>query len=212
MDNDTMRRGKPTLHVVAGEGMAILAGDGLLTQAFHVLATSQGNPARVLRAIRVIAEAAGPIGMVGGQAIDLASVAADPREHVAPVLDAEGLAAMHAKKTGALIRASAVSGAVLAGGVDRQVAAIEAAAGEFGLAFQIVDDILDVEGSATQLGKSPGKDAAAGKPTYPAFFGLDQSRSMAQACIDRAAATLADAGMGDSWLLGIGRWIVERRN
>jgi geranylgeranyl diphosphate synthase type II len=212
MDDDTMRRGKPTLHVVAGEGMAILAGDGLLTEAFHVLSNAPGDPARVLRAIRVIAEAAGPTGMVGGQAIDLASVTPDPRGHVAPMLDAEGLAAMHAKKTGAMIRASAVSGAVLGGGVDTQIAAIEAAATEFGLAFQIVDDILDVEGDAAQLGKSPGKDAAAGKPTYPAFFGLAKSRSMAEACIGRAADTLAGAGMGDSWLLGIGRWIVERRN
>jgi len=212
MDNDTMRRGKPTLHVVAGEGMAILAGDGLLTQAFHVLASSSADSGLVLRAIRVIAEAAGPTGMVGGQAIDLASVTPDPRGHAAPILDAAGLAAMHAKKTGALIRASAVSGAVLGGGVERQIAAIDAAAAEFGLAFQIVDDILDVEGDAAQLGKSTGKDAAAGKPTYPAFFGIAKSRSMANDCIARAADALAGAGMADSWLLGIGRWIVERRN
>jgi len=212
MDNDTMRRGKPTLHVVAGEGMAILAGDGLLTQAFHVLASSSADSGLVLRAIRVIAEAAGPTGMVGGQAIDLASVTPDPRGQAAPILDAAGLAAMHAKKTGALIRASAVSGAVLGGGVERQIAAIDAAAAEFGLAFQIVDDILDVEGDAAQLGKSTGKDAAAGKPTYPAFFGIAKSRSMANDCIARAADALAGAGIANSWLLGIGRWIVERKN
>jgi geranylgeranyl diphosphate synthase type II len=212
MDNDTVRRGRPTLHVVAGEAMAILAGDGLLTEAFYVLAGIKGDSARVLRAVRLIAEAAGPVGMVGGQAIDLASITPDPRGGSAPTLDAEGLAAMHAKKTGALIRASAVSGAVLGGGNETQIAAIEAAASEFGLAFQIVDDILDVEGDAAQLGKSIGKDAAAGKPTYPAFFGLARSRAMADACVERAADTLTTAGMADSWLLGIGRWIVERQN
>ena len=212
MDDDSMRRGRPTLHVVAGEGMAILAGDGLLTEAFHVLSRMQGDSARVLRAIQVIAAAAGPIGMVGGQAIDLACVTPDPQGRTAPPLDSDGLALMHAKKTGALIRASAVAGAVLGGGSGAQVTAIDAAAAEFGLAFQIVDDILDVEGDAAKLGKSTGKDAAAGKPTYPAFFGLAQSRAMADACIERAAATLAGAGMANSWLLGIGRWIVERRN
>ena len=212
MDDDSMRRGRPTLHVVAGEGMAILGGDGLLTEAFHVLARIEGDPVRALRAIQVIAEAAGPVGMVGGQAIDLASVTPDPRGHLAPRLDPEGVAIMHAKKTGALIRAAAVSGAVLAGGTEPQIGAIDGAAAEFGLAFQIVDDILDVEGDAAQLGKSPGKDAAAGKPTYPALYGLEESKRMAAACIERAEATLAAARLSDSWLLGIGRWIVERKN
>jgi geranylgeranyl diphosphate synthase type II len=212
MDDDSMRRGRPTLHVVAGEGMAILAGDGLLTEAFHVLSTLAGDPERVLRAIRVIATAAGPVGMVGGQAIDLACVTPDPQGRVAPSLDAEGLATMHAKKTGALIRGSAAAGAILGGGTDAQIDAIDAAAAEFGLAFQIVDDILDVEGDPAALGKTPGKDAAAGKPTYPALYGLDRSRQMASDCIARATVTLDAAGMSDSWLLGIGRWIVEREN
>jgi geranylgeranyl diphosphate synthase, type II len=212
MDDDSMRRGRPTLHVVAGEGMAILAGDGLLTEAFHVLAGVNSDPRRVLRAVQLIAVAAGPVGMVGGQVIDLASAAPKVRERAAPPLDADGLAAMHAKKTGALIRAAAAVGAVLGGGDERQIAAIDAAGAEFGLAFQIVDDILDVEGDAAELGKSPGKDAAAGKPTYPAFYGVEQSRAMANACIARAGRRLAEAGLGDSWLLGIGRWIVERRN
>ena len=204
MDDDSMRRGRPTLHVVAGEGMAILAGDGLLTEAFHVLSQMPGEPARVLRAVRMIAAAAGPVGMVGGQAIDLASLGRS--------LDAAGLTEMHAKKTGALIRASAAAGAVLGGGTDAQIDAIERAAAEFGLAFQIVDDILDVEGDTAQLGKNTGKDAAAGKPTYPALYGLDQSRVMADACITRATDVLTAAGLDRSWLLGIGRWIVERRN
>jgi geranylgeranyl diphosphate synthase type II len=211
MDDDSMRRGRPTLHVVAGEGMAILAGDGLLTEAFHALASVEGDPVRVLRAVRLIAHAAGPVGMVGGQALDLASVKPGPDGHVAP-LDATALAQMHAKKTGALIRASAAAGAVLGGGSETQIAAIDAAGAEFGLAFQIVDDILDVEGESAQLGKTPGKDAAAGKTTYPALYGLARSRQMADACITRAADTLTAAGLAGSMLLGIGRWIVERRN
>jgi len=217
MDNDTLRRGRPTLHVVAGEGMAILAGDGLLTEAFALMAREPKSVdpdvlARKVRIIGIIATGAGAGGMVGGQAIDLACVTPDPQGRTTPPLDADGLAVMHAKKTGALIRAAAVSGAVLGGGTDAQVTAIDAAAAEFGLAFQIVDDILDVEGDAAKLGKSTGKDAAAGKPTYPAFFGLATSRAMADACIERAADTLAGAGMANSWLLGIGRWIVERKN
>jgi len=212
MDDDSLRRGLPTLHVVAGEGMAILAGDGLLTEAFHVLSKLPGDPVRVLRAVRLIAEAAGPVGMVGGQAIDLACVTPDPQGRTAPPLDAGGLSTMHAKKTGALIRAAATAGAVLGGGAEPQIAAIDRAAAEFGLAFQIVDDILDVEGDSAQLGKTTGKDAAAGKPTYPALYGLDQSRRMASDCIARARSVLSAANLGDSWLLGIGRWIVERRN
>ena len=211
MDDDSLRRGRPTLHVVAGEGMAILAGDGLLTEAFHALSSLPGDAARVLRAVRSIAYAAGPVGMVGGQAIDLASVKPGPQGRTA-ALDATALATMHAKKTGALIRAAAAVGAVLGGGSEAQIAAIDGAGAEFGLAFQIVDDILDVEGESAQIGKTPGKDAAAGKTTYPALYGVDQSRAMAEACIARAADGLASAGMAGSWLLGIGRWIVERKN
>ncbi len=215
MDNDTMRRGRPTLHVVAGEGMAILAGDGLLTEAFCHLAdmpraSDPAVVARKLEVLRRIAAAAGPIGMVGGQAIDLACVTPDPEGRLAPALDEQGLRAMHRMKTGALIRVAGAAGAIMGGGTPGQVAAIDEAAGEFGLAFQIVDDILDVAGVSTQLGKTAGKDAAAGKPTYPSLYGLDVSRRMATECLDRAEAVLAAAGMADSHLLGIGRWIVER--
>ena len=217
MDDDTMRRGRPTLHVVAGEGMAILAGDGLLTEAFYVLARepSATDPATVkrkLEVMQIVAGAAGPRGMVGGQAIDLASVRPDPSGRLAPPLDAAELRRMHLKKTGALIRVSATAGAIMGGGTDDQVAAIDAAAAEYGLAFQIVDDILDVEGASAQLGKTPGKDAAAGKPTYPALYGLDQSRAMASECLARAESALRSAGLADSRLLGIGRWTVERSN
>jgi geranylgeranyl diphosphate synthase type II len=216
MDDDTMRRGRPTLHVVAGEGMAILAGDALLTEAFHLLAREPASPdgtvaSRKLRVIETIARAAGVVGMVGGQAIDLASVTPD-KAGQRPRLDADALRSMHARKTGALIRASAVSGAIMGGGTAGQIDAIDRAAGEFGLAFQIVDDILDVEGVAATLGKTAGKDAAAGKPTYPALYGPDASRRMAEECLVRAEAALRLAAIADDRLLAIGKWIVNRSN
>lgn len=217
MDNDTMRRGRPTLHVVAGEGMAILAGDGLLTEAFALLARAPDTTdpvivARKLRVVGLIATAAGPVGMVGGQAIDLACGTTDPDGRRAPPLDADGVRAMHSRKTGALIRASAVAGAIMGGAGRGTIDQIEAAAAELGLAFQIVDDILDVEGLSAHLGKTPGKDAAAGKPTYPALYGLDTARHMAAACLDRAESALRAAGLEESRLMDIGRWIVDRSN
>jgi geranylgeranyl diphosphate synthase type II len=216
MDNDTLRRGRPTLHVVAGEGMAILAGDGLLTEAFALLAREPrtSDPlvvARKLRVIEVLASAAGAVGMVGGQAIDLASVAS-ASDGAGARLDGSMLQVMHAKKTGALIRAAAVAGATMGGGRPEEIDAIDRAFADFGLAFQIVDDILDVEGASADLGKTVGKDAAAGKPTYPAIYGLERSRTMAQECLDRAEATLRAAGVADARLLGIGQWMVDRSN
>src|SRR5438105_3561081 len=153
MDNDTLRRGQPTLHVVAGEGMAILAGDGLLTEAFALMAREpQGNEpslvARKLRVIGIIATGAGAAGMVGGQAIDLACVTPGADGALPATLDADDLRAMHARKTGALIRASATAGAVIGGANDMQIDVIDRAAAEFGLAFQIIDDVLDVEGAS----------------------------------------------------------------
>lgn len=216
MDNDTLRRGRPTLHVVAGEGMAILAGDGLLTEAFALMAREPAGDdpallARKVRVIGIVATGAGAAGMVGGQAIDLASVPSGDGSPPAP-LPAEALQGMHARKTGALIRAAATTGAVMGGGRDDQIDAIDRAAAEFGLAFQIIDDVLDVEGASTDLGKTAGKDAAAGKPTYPSLYGLEKSRQMATDCLARAASTLQCADLADSRLLQIGRWIVERSN
>ena len=213
MDNDTMRRGKPTLHVVAGEGMAILAGDGLLTEAFALLAREPLTDApaiiaRKLQVVGVIASAAGGTGMVGGQALDLAM---EPQgTGPGATIDAAALRTMHSKKTGALITAAAVAGAVMAGGDAPAVAVIRRCGERFGLAFQIVDDVLDVEATSADLGKTAGKDAAAGKPTYPALYGLAESKQMARACIDEAAADLRAAGFGDTRLLDIGRWIVDR--
>jgi geranylgeranyl diphosphate synthase, type II len=215
MDNDTLRRGRPTLHVVYGDGIAILAGDGLHAEAFALLAREPVTAdaavvSRKLRTVQIIAEAAGPSGMVGGQAIDLQAAGQAPGHAV--VLDAEGLRGMHARKTGALIRAAAVSGAVMAGASEDVVGATDRYATELGLAFQIVDDILDVEGSAAQLGKTAGKDAAGSKPTYPALFGVAQSRAMAAECIDRAHAALGARGLAGGWLGAIAEWVVSRRN
>ncbi|HEX4566509.1 MAG TPA: farnesyl diphosphate synthase [Vicinamibacterales bacterium] len=210
MDDDTLRRGRPTSHVVFGEGLAILAGDGLLTEAFAVMAREPSVDAdavlvtRKVRAIRIVADAAGACGMVGGQAVDLEAAGSGAR------FDGDGLRAMHARKTGALIRAAAAAGAVLAGATDDQLEAIERFASDLGLAFQIVDDILDVEGASVELGKTAGKDAAAGKPTYPALFGLDRSRQMAAECVQRALETLRAAQL-EGRLPDIARWIVNRR-
>jgi geranylgeranyl pyrophosphate synthase len=211
MDNDSMRRGKPTLHVVYGEGTAILAGDGLLAEAFAVLARDPddaGRPeltARKLETIRRIAEAAGSRGMVGGQAIDLQAVG-----HGAQAFGADALMDMHARKTGALIRAATVAGALMAGAPAASVDAVDRYAAQLGLAFQIVDDVLDVEGEGRNLGKTAGKDAAAGKPTYPALFGLDASKRLAQEAADAAVGALADARLARSRLAEIAQWVVSR--
>ncbi|MBK5295723.1 MAG: polyprenyl synthetase family protein [Vicinamibacteria bacterium] len=219
MDDDTLRRGRPTLHVVYGDGIAILAGDGLLTEAFALLARepragAEGDLAvRKLRVIERIAAAAGALGMVGGQAVDLeAAGTTEIPGRTRPSLDARGLQAMHAMKTGALIRASAVSGAIMAGGSDAQLAAVDRFASEVGLVFQIVDDILDVEGAADQLGKTAGKDAADDKPTYPLLFGLEQSRRLASEGIARAEAALGEAGLAENHLMNIARWVLGRKN
>ncbi|HTM33946.1 MAG TPA: farnesyl diphosphate synthase [Vicinamibacterales bacterium] len=218
MDDDSLRRGRPTSHVVFGEGMAILAGDGLQAEAFAVLSRlpDTSDPvlvSRKLRALLVVAEAAGAIGMVGGQAVDLA---ADPT-HTRPdgsvpaPLGATQLADMHARKTGALIRASVLAGAIIGGAEAETLSALDRYARQIGLAFQIVDDILDVEGASADLGKTAGKDAAAGKPTYVSLYGLDGARARAAACLRDADQALVDAGLADSHLRGIAHWIIERR-
>ncbi len=215
MDNDTLRRGRPTLHVVYGDGIAILAGDGLQAEAFSLLArepvtADAAITQRKLLAVEVIAHAAGAVGMVGGQAIDLQ--AAGQARGQTLVLDADGLQRMHARKTGAIIRASAVAGAVMAGAGEDAVTAIDRFAADIGLAFQIVDDILDVEGSAAELGKTAGKDAAGTKPTYPALFGLEKSRQLAADCLARARETLRLAALDEGWLVPIAEWVVNRRS
>ncbi|MDR1989463.1 MAG: polyprenyl synthetase family protein [Acidobacteriaceae bacterium] len=215
MDDDSLRRGRPTLHVLYGDGLAILAGDALQAEAFALIAREPNSNThelaeRKLRVSGIVAQAAGAIGMVGGQAIDL-QAAGQIRNRQAQ-LDGEALRAMHLKKTGALIRAAAVSGAVMAGADDRAIDAIEQWGTEIGLAFQIVDDILDVEGSSTEMGKTVGKDAAHDKPTYPSLFGLDRAREMADRCAHHAQQMLTDAGLAHGRLTEIADWVLRRRN
>jgi geranylgeranyl diphosphate synthase, type II len=217
MDDDTLRRGRPTSHVVHGEGMAILAGDGLLTEAFALLARepSVGDPAileRRMRTLGEIATAAGALGMVGGQAVDLRAAEAAAREGRDPDFGVDALRRMHAMKTGALIRASAVAGAIMSGGSEAAIAAVSEYAVRLGLAFQIVDDILDIEGATEDLGKTAGKDAAAGKPTYPALVGLERSRELARQAYDEGLAALGRAGMRPGRLHEIAAWVVERKH
>ena len=209
MDDDSLRRGRPTLHIVHGEGMAILAGDGLLTEAFTLMASEPRDPAlaaRKLRAIGVVAAAASAAGMVGGQALDLQAVG------TASTFDAASLQDMHARKTGALIRAAAAAGAIMAGAGDDAIRAVEEYGRHLGLAFQIVDDILDVEGDAKDLGKTAGKDAKAGKPTYPSLYGIDASKRLAAARMDSALAALNDARLQPGRLGDIAGWVVKRTN
>ncbi len=217
MDDDTLRRGRPTVHVVFGDGLAILAGDGLLTEAFGVMASAssrgapgaQMSPAACLRSVEVLAAAAGAAGMVGGQAIDLAAAGRIAGRPVQP-LDARALEDMHARKTGALIRAAAVMGAIASAADAPTFHAVDAFARELGLAFQIVDDVLDVEGSDAELGKTAGKDAAARKPTYPALYGIAESRRLAAECVARAKDALRGVRLG-SRLAEIADWSLERR-
>jgi geranylgeranyl diphosphate synthase type II len=217
MDDDTLRRGRPTLHVVHGEGAAILAGDGLLTEAWALLAREPaGGSAQVLqrrmRTISEIATAAGATGMVGGQAVDLAAAEAAERAGRNPDFGMAGLQQMHAMKTGALIRAAAVAGAIMAGATEAAIAAIAAYAVRLGLAFQIVDDILDVEGVTADLGKTAGKDAAADKPTYPALVGLTRSRALAQQAFDEGLRALERDGIAPGRLHDLAAWVLMRKN
>ncbi len=216
MDDDTLRRGRPTSHVVFGDALAILAGDALLTEAFALLARAPAadSPAlldRKLRVIALVAQAAGACGMVGGQVLDLQAEQQQARP-VSPESAHElvALEDVHARKTGALIRAATGAGAIMAGADADTCRAIDDYARELGLCFQIVDDILDVDGSAAELGKSAGKDAASGKLTYPALYGVERSRQLADACAARARAAL-DAADLSGHLPAIADWTLTRR-
>ena len=187
MDNDELRRGKATNHVLFGEAGAILAGDGLLTWAFDLLSnTEHGNLAadKRLRIIHVIARAAGPLGMVGGQALDIA--------HENSTFPFETLQTIHRSKTGALITASVLAGSIGAGADTKQLDALKRYGDQIGLAFQIVDDLLNATATTEQLGKAAGSDAELGKATYPAYFGVEETRNRAQAAIEEAKTALAE--------------------
>jgi geranylgeranyl diphosphate synthase type II len=184
MDDDDLRRGQPTNHVVFGEGHAILAGDGLLTEAFRVLAEGPGDPARRLEALVLLSEAAGWRGMVGGQALDLEGEKLEG-------YDLGHLQLIHRLKTGALLRAALEIGAVLGGGTPSERASLRAFGEAIGLAFQIQDDILDATASEADLGKRTGKDAGRGKITYPSLLGLDDARRALEEATETALCHLA---------------------
>jgi geranylgeranyl diphosphate synthase type II len=206
MDDDDFRRGAPTSHKVFGEAMAILAGDALLTLAFRLAASNvtPGTDAGCLRdALADIADAAGHAGMVGGQVVDL--------ESEGKVVGAETVDYIHARKTGALIRASLCAGARLCGARAADMRALAVAGAALGLAFQIVDDILDVVSSSAELGKTAGKDAAQKKATYPAIHGIEASRARAQDLIHEAEAALVELGPRAEPIRALGRFILERR-
>ena len=201
MDNDVLRRGKPTCHVAFGEATALLAGDALQAQAFAVLqSVPLPDPGY---ACALLAEAAGAAGMAGGQAIDLANVGKP--------MSLPDLTAMHRLKTGALIRAAILLGAACGTRLDDALAlALDRFARAAGLAFQVVDDVLDVEGSAATLGKTAGKDAAQNKPTYVTLLGLAQARRHAEALHAEAHEALAPFGGRARRLSQIADWIVRR--
>ena len=205
LDNDDLRRGKPTCHVAFGEAIAILAGDALQTRAFEVLAGLACPPAAAVQIIGLVANAVGTVeGMIGGQVLDIES------EHQKPT--PQLVEAIHRAKTGALIRVSVVAGGVYAGATAADVASLDAFGRKAGLAFQIIDDVLDMTIDSAQLGKTAGKDQATEKATWPAVFGIEQSQRDAADLIDEAFAALAAYGGRADGLKSVARYLVERKN
>lgn len=204
LDNDDLRRGRPTCHKVFGEALAILAGDALQTQAYEVMARLKCPAEARVRIVEEIARGTGTVdGMIGGQVVDLEA------EHTKP--DAAMLEYIHGAKTAALITASLVGGGLYAGADDRAVAHLRAFGKSIGLAFQIVDDILDVTQTSEQLGKTAGKDRAAEKATYPSLFGVEQSERKADELVSKALAELDSFGARAETLKELARFLVERK-
>ena len=204
MDDDDLRRGKPTNHKVFGEAIAILAGDALLTEAFVLLSDYKTLlPEKAVQLTRVIAEAASYRGMVGGQVVDMLS-------QNQPA-DLETVQQMHSRKTAALISAAAESGALAGKGSEAQVEAMSRYGRSVGLAFQIADDILDIEGDPELLGKSTGADVARGKVTYPAAVGLERSRQAAQELVNDALTALEGFDAGADPLRALANYIIIRK-
>lgn len=204
MDDDDLRRGIPTNHKVFGDAIALLAGDGLLTDAFYIMSSDQNiNPSKLLRVINLIAEAAGSNGMVGGQVVDIESEGKD--------VDISILEFIHTHKTGALITASVTSGAILADGTEDQIKAIYEYGKNIGLAFQIADDILNIEGDPKLLGKSVGSDKEKKKVTYPSVLGLYRSKQIQKELVKNAITILKDFDSKADPLREIAKYIIERR-
>ena len=207
MDDDDFRRGNPTNHKVYGEATAILAGDALLTEAFILLSREEGtgDPSARLKVIHEIAHASGSRGMVGGQMADMESEGKGE-------IDLAMLSYIHTHKTGALIRASVRAGAILGGATEQGLAALTRYGDAIGLAFQIADDILDVEGTTEELGKDAGSDQARGKATYPALMGLEASKARALELVDMALDALAPFDERAEPLRAIASYIVKRKS
>ncbi len=207
MDNDDYRRGKLTNHKVYGEDIAILAGDGLLAYAFEYVATETKDvPAeRVIQVIAKLGRTVGAAGLVGGQVLDLESEGKTD-------ITAETLSFIHTHKTGALLETSVVSGAILAGASEADIAKLSQYAQNIGLAFQIIDDILDITATNEQLGKTAGKDLQAQKATYPSLWGLEKSQEQAQKLVDDAIAQLESYGKNANPLIAIAQFIVTRNH
>jgi geranylgeranyl diphosphate synthase type II len=204
LDNDDLRRGRPTCHKVFGEATAILAGDALQTQAYEVLAGLRCPAEARTRIIAEIARGTGTVdGMIGGQVVDLEA------EHTRP--DAATLEYIHRAKTAALITASLVSGGLYAGGSEDEIARLRVVGRSVGLAFQIVDDVLDVTQSSEQLGKTAGKDTAAEKVTYPSLYGIEESLRRADSLVREAFAALEPFGERAETLRALARYLVERK-
>ena len=204
LDNDDLRRGRPTCHKAFGEAIAILAGDALQTQAYEVLAQLVCSAEARVAIIREIAHATGTIdGMIGGQVVDLEA------EHQKPNLAT--LEYIHRSKTAALITASVVSGGIYAGATPADIGRLRTYGQSIGLAFQIVDDVLDLTQTSEQLGKTAGKDAAAEKATYPALFGIEESIRKANTLVGQACAELNTYGEAASTLNALAHYLVERK-
>lgn len=216
MDNDDLRRGQPTTHRKFDEATAILAGDGLLTLAFGVLARHCETPQLAAASCAELATAAGIAGMVGGQADDLAAEGRFNDQHTAEqpngVQNAHTMQSIHERKTGAMIRVSLRLGGLAAGANARQIAALDDYGASVGLAFQIADDLLDVEGTEVETGKRVGKDAGLGKMTYPALLGVETSRHMAAQLIVRAVAAIQPFGTAARKLEALARYVVDRKH
>ena len=207
MDNDDYRRGKLTNHKVFGEDIAILAGDGLLAYAFEYVATQTRNvpPLQILEVIARLGRTVGATGLVGGQVLDLESAGK-------PDISVETLGFIHTQKTGALLETSVVSGAVLAGAKAEDIAKLARYAQNIGLAFQIIDDVLDITATKEELGKTAGKDLQAQKATYPSLWGIEGSRQQAQQLIDSAINELSGYDEAAEPLRAIAEYIVNRKN
>ncbi len=200
MDDDTLRRGKPTCHTAFDEATAILAGDALLTLAFQVLSTLP--PTEGMRVIGMVSRAAGHQGMIEGQMQDMAAEGS--------LLDIEALAGMHRLKTGGLIRAAVGTGALLAGAPPEAADHLDRYAGNIGLAFQVTDDLLNVDGDPAVLGKAVGTDRMRGKNTYPGLLGIDRSRTLAETLVAEALQALDDFDHRADPLRAIARYIIDR--